>query len=217
MPTLNALNATALRSRQFHDYLATYDIPTGKITKLTLRGFAEPRGLNLHGMDVVPDEKDSNVLWIYLVNHRPPVDASVYAERIGANSVVEVFKTRLGADHVEWVQTVEDAKVMITPNDIVGGANGQEFWFTNDNSVKIGIVGSCILTLSNLLIFVGVDAANRRDVHAKINICWLLPPQERLQDRLIISSCQQRDCASKLLSLAPEVLFIAICLRLPMD
>ncbi|KAF8608963.1 hypothetical protein BDV93DRAFT_541341, partial [Ceratobasidium sp. AG-I] len=155
MPTLDALNATALRSRQFHDHLVTYDVPTGRITKLALEGFTEPRGLNLHGMGVVVDEKDPNMLWIYLVNHRPPVDTSVHAEKIGANSVVEVFKTRLGADHVEWVQTVEDAKVMVTPNDIVGGANGQEVWFTNDNSVKTGIMRHIDAMFSLKSTFVG--------------------------------------------------------------
>lgn len=150
MPTLDALNATALRSRQLRDFVAIYDTSTGKATTLALKGFTEPRGLNLHGMDVVADEKDPNTLWIYLVNHRPPIDLNVNAVEIGADSVVEVFKTRLGADHVEWVQTVEDAKVMITPNDIVGGANGQEFWFTNDHRVKTGIVGTLFIKHQHL-------------------------------------------------------------------
>lgn len=140
MPTLDALDSTAAHSKSTHDYLATYDIHTGKITKLDVRGMVDPRGLNLHGMDVVPDEKDPDTLWIYLVNHRPPLDPTY----IGANSVIEVFKsTQLGMGHVDWVQTVEDHTVVVTPNDIVGSPNGQEFWFTNDNSVKTGMV--CVL------------------------------------------------------------------------
>jgi arylesterase/paraoxonase len=142
MPTLDALNATAARSRQSHDYIATYDIATGKILKLDVKGFTESRGLNLHGMDVVIDEKDPNKLWVYLVNHRPPLDLNVDPLYAGANSVIEVFTTVLGANHIDWAQTVEDPKVMITPNDIVGGANGQEFWFTNDNGAKTGMVSS---------------------------------------------------------------------------
>ncbi|KAH7339446.1 hypothetical protein B0J17DRAFT_655144 [Rhizoctonia solani] len=135
MPTLDALNATTVLTRSVHDYLATYDIRTGEITRLTLRGLVDPRGLNLHGMDVVPDEADSTMLWIYLVNHRPNSDSA----HKGADSVIEIFKTRIGVDYVQWVHTVEDAQVMVTPNDIIGGGNGQEFWFTNDNGVKIGM------------------------------------------------------------------------------
>ncbi|CAE6479849.1 unnamed protein product [Rhizoctonia solani] len=135
MPTLDALNATAVLTRSAPDYLATYDTSTGEITRLAVKGLADPRGLNLHGMDVVPDESDPTTLWFYLVNHRPQPD-SAYK---GANSVIEIFKARSGADHVEWVHTVEDAQAMITPNDIVGGRNGQEFWFTNDNGAKVGM------------------------------------------------------------------------------
>ncbi|KAL5631597.1 hypothetical protein ACGC1H_007202 [Rhizoctonia solani] len=135
MPTLDALNVTAALTRSNPDFLATYDINTGEIIKLTVKGLVDPRGLNLHGMDVVPDETDPRVLWIYLVNHRPQVDSA----QKGADSVIEIFKTHTGAVYVEWVQTVGDARVMVTPNDIVGGGNGKEFWFTNDNGVKVGL------------------------------------------------------------------------------
>ncbi|KAJ1304411.1 hypothetical protein OPQ81_005559 [Rhizoctonia solani] len=135
MPTLDALNATAVLTRSTPDFLATYNMKTGAITRLTVKGFADPRGLNLHGMDVVPDETDPTRLWIYLVNHRPKSD-SAYK---GADSVIEIFTSQAKADYVEWVQTIKDAQVMVTPNDIVGGRNGQEFWFTNDNGVKVGM------------------------------------------------------------------------------
>ncbi|CEL61061.1 hypothetical protein RSOLAG1IB_04301 [Rhizoctonia solani AG-1 IB] len=135
MPTLDALNATSVLNRSAQDYLATYDTKTGAITRLTINGLTDPRGLNLHGMDVVPDETNPNTLWIYLVNHRPELDSALK----GANSVIEILKTQAGADHVEWVRTVENAQVVVTPNDIVGGSNGQEFWFTNDNGSKVGL------------------------------------------------------------------------------
>ncbi|QRW21354.1 urea active transporter 1 [Rhizoctonia solani] len=134
-PAMDALNATAVLTRSTADYLATYDTSTGTITKLDVRGLSDPRGLNLHGMDVVPDKIDPAMLWIYLVNHRPEPE-SPYK---GADSVIEMLKTRVGTDYVEWVQTVEDARVIVTPNDIVGANNGQEFWFTNDNGAKVGI------------------------------------------------------------------------------
>ena len=145
MPTLDALNATAVLTRSTPDYLATYDINTKATTQLTVKGLVDPRGLNLHGMDIVPDETDPRVLWIYLVNHRPQLDSA----HKGADSVIEIFKTHSGADYVEWVETVSDVRVMVTPNDIVGGSNGNEFWFTNDNGVKVGLVSfsHCIVIL----------------------------------------------------------------------
>ncbi|ELU39310.1 urea transporter [Rhizoctonia solani AG-1 IA] len=150
MPTLDALNATAVLTRSTADYLATYDTSTGAITKLAVRGLSDPRGLNLHGMDVVPDELDPTMLWIYLVNHRPEPESP----HKGANSVIEILKTRVGADYVEWVQTVEDAHVIVTPNDIVGANNGKEFWFTNDNGAKVGIMlcSGSVLRLSAIVI-----------------------------------------------------------------
>ncbi|QRV79474.1 urea active transporter 1 [Ceratobasidium sp. AG-Ba] len=155
MPTLDALNATAVRSRAIGDYVATYDIDTGKITKLDTVGLVEPRGLNVHGMDVVPDQGDPNKLWIYIVNHRPPVDLLVDAHSGGANSVIEIFTTTLGTGHMNWVRTVEDPKVVVTPNDVVGGTNGEEFWFTNDNGHKIGILRALAAKLSLKDTFVG--------------------------------------------------------------
>lgn len=138
-PGGNRFNATAFRARSDPDYVATYNPRSGKITKLQLSGFTEPRGLSLHGMDVVPDEHDADILWVYLVNHRPPLDPTVDAAKIGADSAIEIFKTRVGTRTMEWVKTVEDPSVIVTPNDIIGGANGQEFWFTNDNVAKIGL------------------------------------------------------------------------------
>lgn len=140
MPTLDALNATALLEKTSSDYVATYEPKSRTVTKLKVLGFTEPRGLNLHGMDVVVDERDSNLLWIYLVNHRPPLDLSVDASQVGADSVIEIFKSQVGTNSMGWVKTMSHSSIIITPNDIVGGTNGQEFWFTNDNHVKVGLV-----------------------------------------------------------------------------
>ncbi|KAG8748751.1 hypothetical protein FRC12_013803 [Ceratobasidium sp. 428] len=138
MPAATNFNATAFRARTVPDYVATYNPDSRIITKLEVLNFAEPRGLSVHGMDVVPDEQDSDLLWVYLVNHRPPLDPTVDANVVGADSAIEIFKTRVGASTMEWVKTVEDPSVIVTPNDILGGANGQEFWFTNDSPIKTG-------------------------------------------------------------------------------
>ncbi|KAG8678488.1 hypothetical protein FRC08_017724, partial [Ceratobasidium sp. 394] len=140
MPAANNFNATAFRARSIPDYVATYDPSMRTVTKLKVLNFTEPRGLSLHGMDVVPDEHDADLLWVYLVNHRPPLDPTADAAVVGADSAIEIFKTRVGTDTLEWVNTVEDPSVMVTPNDIMGGANGQEFWFTNDSPVKTGLM-----------------------------------------------------------------------------
>ncbi|QRV94112.1 hypothetical protein RhiJN_22130 [Ceratobasidium sp. AG-Ba] len=138
-PALGHLNATALRALSSKDYVATYDPTSRKVTRLDLLGLDDPRGLNVHGMDVVTDEHDPSLVWIYLVNHRPPLDPNADAAEIGADSVIEIFKTQLGSDSMKWIKTVSDEKVIVTPNDIVGSSNGKEFWFTNDHGAKTGI------------------------------------------------------------------------------
>ncbi|KAG8747128.1 hypothetical protein FRC10_002177 [Ceratobasidium sp. 414] len=152
MPTLGHLNATALREISPKDYVATYEPRARKVTKLNILGLADTRGLNLHGMDVVPDERDSGLLWMYLVNHRPPLDPTANAAETGADSVIEIFKTRLGSDSIEWVETMSDPKFIITPNDILGGPSGKEFWFTNDHAAKTGMIAADKLYSSNGII-----------------------------------------------------------------
>lgn len=147
------LNATSLHEKPSADYVATYNPQSRVVTKLVTAGFADPRGLNVHGMDVVTDEHDSKLLWVYLVNHRPPLDPSVDAERVGADSVIEIFKTQVGANSMQWITTISDSEVIFTPNDIVGGTNGQEFWFTNDHGIKRGLVSTHLsdLPVSDLM------------------------------------------------------------------
>ncbi|KAG8778187.1 hypothetical protein FRC12_025117 [Ceratobasidium sp. 428] len=147
-PAMEALNASAVRAKTSQDYIATYDPRSRAVTKLDLLGFSDPRGLNVHGMDAVPDKDDpNNMLWIYVVNHRPPLDPTVDARKVGADSVIEIFRARVGASSIEWVKTVEDSSVIITPNDVLGAANGQEFWFTNDHHVKVGLMRGLYMIL----------------------------------------------------------------------
>lgn len=119
------------------DYVATYNLDTGKIVKLGLERFDSPRGISVHGMDVVPSSSDPNKLYIYLVNHRAPLVGR--ADIVGADSVMEIFETRVGSDKLYHVKTVE-GPVIETPNDVVGTPDGKSFWFTNDHWGKIGFV-----------------------------------------------------------------------------
>jgi len=90
-------------------------------------------------MDVVtstiPGEED--IAWVYAVNHRPPEPAAD-ATKVGADSVVEIFKTKIGSNVLQHVRTVRDTHV-VTPNDLVGRPDGKGFWASNDHSAKVGL------------------------------------------------------------------------------
>ncbi|KAF5321192.1 hypothetical protein D9619_001339 [Psilocybe cf. subviscida] len=135
-PAVGRLNETGA---SFDDYVATYDPKSRVVTKLTVRGFSSTRGLSLHGMDVVPSATDSDMLFVYLVNHRAPLrnGKPVPAKDVGADSVIEIFKTTLGGREMTHVKTVED-DIIITPNDVIGEPDGASFYFTNDRDRKVG-------------------------------------------------------------------------------
>lgn len=122
----------------FNDYVATYDPKTSAITRLSVTNFTSTRGLSLHGMDVVPSSENAAELFLYLVNHRAPIGAK--AADVGADSVMEIFKTTIGGSKMSHVKTVEDP-IIITPNDVVGNPDGKSFYFTNDHGEnKVGLV-----------------------------------------------------------------------------
>ena len=134
-PTLDRLNASG---RSEFDYVATYDPRTDAIKRLMFSGPLSPGGISLHGMDVVPSIDDPAVLYVYLVNHRKPNSAD--ARKVGADSVVEVFKIHIKSSTLEHVRTFQDPAVVITPNDVVGSPDGKSVHFTNDHRYKTGFV-----------------------------------------------------------------------------
>ncbi|PAV18920.1 serum paraoxonase arylesterase [Pyrrhoderma noxium] len=137
LPTSDRLNATGKSSV---DYVSVFDPSSGKVTRLTTEGFKFPRGLSFHGMDIAPstDPSRPHDIFLYLVNHRAPLgdaDAAV----VGADSVIEVFKTRPGGEDIHYVATFKDP-VISTPNDIAAtGEEDKGFYFTNDHGmIKTG-------------------------------------------------------------------------------
>ncbi|KIK58310.1 hypothetical protein GYMLUDRAFT_45522 [Collybiopsis luxurians FD-317 M1] len=114
------------------DYVATYDPKTSRITRLTFINFEGD--LSVHGMDVVPSDIPGE-LYVYMVNHRAPQGQDPRV--VGADSVIELFKTRVGGEQLHHVRTVADP-VISTPNDVVGQADGKAFFFTNDHGSKVG-------------------------------------------------------------------------------
>lgn len=120
------------------DYVAVYHPDSSKVTRLELVNFKSDRGLSLHGMDVVPSSADPNRLFVYLVNHRAPPNGQS-AKLVGADSVIEIFETRVGSNTLTHITTVEHSTI-ITPNDLIGFDDGKSFYVTNDRSQKIGFV-----------------------------------------------------------------------------
>jgi arylesterase / paraoxonase len=137
LPSMNNLNSSGASG----GYIATYDPQTFRVTRLSLHGFDITRGLSTNGMDVVPSSHNQNELYIYVVNHRPPLQLDPN-DRVqhGADSVIEIFKTTLGSNTLEYLTTVEDPSIIITPNGVSGSADGKSFYITNERSVKTGIV-----------------------------------------------------------------------------
>lgn len=119
------------------DYFATYDPSTSTVTRLAISGFEDPRGISVHGFDVVSSSATPYELFIYAVNHRRP--HSENAEQAGADSVIEIFTTTLGGTVLRHVSTVE-SPVIVTPNDVTGFSDGKSFYFTNDHGTKTGFV-----------------------------------------------------------------------------
>jgi len=114
-----------------------------RIKWLRTENFAGNNGdgtLNLHGFDVWID-KNSDILRIALINHRPPFDpvtgAPLDASKVGANSTIEIFQTKTGSDTMRHIRTHSN-KVISTPNR-VQWVNENAFIFTNDHNSKTGI------------------------------------------------------------------------------
>ena len=153
LPTMSQLNSTGASTK---DYVAIYNPTTSDITRLTTPDFNNGRGLSVHGMDVVPSASDPDVLFVYLINHRIPLGNKSAAE-VGADSVIEIFKTTVGGKVLEHIRTVEDPTVIIAPNDVVGSADGTSFYFTNDHGSRVGLVSPSSLLLA--LLFVQITSS----------------------------------------------------------
>jgi len=103
-------------------------------------------------MDVVPSASNSKELFVYLVNHQPYVDKD--PRKFGANSTIEIFRTKIGGSTLTHVHTVH-SPVIITPNDLVGSSDGKSFHFTNDAGAKTGLMRQLSLILRTPVSSVG--------------------------------------------------------------
>ncbi|GJN90939.1 hypothetical protein Rhopal_003953-T1 [Rhodotorula paludigena] len=93
-------------------------------------------GLFAHGLDALhtPSAAEPDLYTLFLVSHRPPADPAL-APKEGADSVVELFETRLGSDEARYVGTVRHERVL-TPNSVVA-TGPRSFYVSNDHARKV--------------------------------------------------------------------------------
>jgi arylesterase/paraoxonase len=125
-------------------YVAQYNPSTKKVTKMTFAGLEPKSQYSAHGMDVVPSSVNPDELWFYLINHRAPHPSKGKPSKIGADSVVQIFKSAVpgrgkASERLVWIKTFNN-KHIHTPNDVVGSPDGKSFYFTNDHSARVGWV-----------------------------------------------------------------------------
>ena len=121
------------------DYLALYNFETGTHSKLKITGLpSEAHGVWLHGIDAWVHTADPQRVTIAINSHRPPKDRSL-AKSQGANSVIELFDTRLGDKELKYVTTIEHDLVR-TPNSLAM-VGSRQVYLTNDHRRKAHWVG----------------------------------------------------------------------------
>ncbi|KAI5474677.1 arylesterase / paraoxonase [Pseudohyphozyma bogoriensis] len=115
------------------DRIVHYDFSTKKSTTLTLTNLpSSSNGIWVHGMTGYAGEEGK--ITLFLVSHPPPVEREK-AGQVGADSVVEVFETRVGSREARWVYTVE-SELVRTPN-AVAAVSETGVYVTNDHADKI--------------------------------------------------------------------------------
>ncbi|EMD37607.1 hypothetical protein CERSUDRAFT_114255 [Gelatoporia subvermispora B] len=129
LPNMRALDASGM----VNGTIVTYNADTSEVTRLNVVGGNFAQGFSLHGFDVVRSATNATELYFYMINHRTPRQGDAW--KVGADSVIEILKGADGSRTLEHVMTVQDPIIM-TPNEVVGTADGKGFWFTNDHGSK---------------------------------------------------------------------------------
>lgn len=117
------------------DYIALYDFNSGTHQKLRLTGLpAEAHGIWVHGISAWVHTDDTQKLTIAINSHRPPQDrASAHSK--GADSVIELFDTRVGDKELRHVATIKQDLVR-TPNSLAL-VGPRKVYLTNDHRRKV--------------------------------------------------------------------------------
>ncbi|KAF2165361.1 hypothetical protein M409DRAFT_67219 [Zasmidium cellare ATCC 36951] len=107
---------------------------------LTLKGFNQP--MVTHGIDILNDPTESDLLWIYVVSHLPNPDRwDVKPRRTDLppeRAHIEIFTHRLGTDEAQHIRSVRHPDITM-PNDIVA-VSPSSFYVTNDHVHHEGLI-----------------------------------------------------------------------------
>lgn len=99
------------------------------------KGVTSAGSLDLHGFDV--EVLDDSRLRFWMINHRPPVDEKnivLDANKLGANSTIEVFEVTRGSSEMLHVRTISN-EVIATPNKVAAVGDGGVL-MSNDHNTK---------------------------------------------------------------------------------
>lgn len=121
------------------DYIAILDLKTHAHRRVSLTNLPAhilKYGLHTHGLDLhvesySKDSEDELSVTLYMINHNPP-DPIHQAPSLGAQSVIEVFKTKIGSSEAEY-QTTVSHPLVLTPNNLVA-ISSSSFYVTNDHA-----------------------------------------------------------------------------------
>lgn len=141
--SVDFLNASA---RSLTDRIAVLDTRGAghirdRIQWLTIENFSGINGdatLNLHGFDVRAN-KHSDELHMLIINHRPPIDPltgdALDASKLGANSTIEQFTTKVGSSSMRHGKTTSNPLIH-SPNR-VAWVSDHSFVVSNDHSTNV--------------------------------------------------------------------------------
>lgn len=99
------------------------------------KGVTSAGSLDVHGFDV--EALDDSRLRFWMINHRPPVDEKnivLDANKLGANSTIEVFEVTRGSSEMVHFSTIS-SEVIATPNKVAAVGDGGVL-MTNDHNQK---------------------------------------------------------------------------------
>lgn len=129
------------RARRRRTFWPAYILKTAGYKGLT----SSAETLDIHGFDVKALNDSRLSFWI--VNHRPPVDEKnivLDANKLGANSTIEVFEVSRGSSEIIHVSTISN-EVIATPKKVAAVGDGGVL-ISNDYNIK----SECLIILKAL-------------------------------------------------------------------
>nr|POE72908.1 serum paraoxonase/arylesterase 1 [Quercus suber] len=151
------------------------DPETFQETVLKFNG--SPGPMATHGIDILNDPEDPQILWIYIVNHLPDPErwfANPPTSKIPERAHIEIFKHTLGSDEADFVRSVRHHQITM-PNDIVA-TTPSSFYVSNDHIYHEGIIrswedaGSQGIAPSTTVVFVNVTDLNTKEPSSEVSV-----------------------------------------------